>query len=551
MHDTLSAMQTLISTPGETRASAIFEQAKFRQYSRTDHLFANLMICQWLAGIAAALWISPRTWIGAEHAVQLNVWAAIFIGGALAAFPFYLVKHYAGRTITRMVIAVAQMLFSVLLIHLTGGRIETHFHIFGSLAFLSMYRDWRVLIVATVVVAADHFLRGIFWPLSVFCETTANPWRAAEHVGWVLFEVTFLLISLRQALNEMYLGALRRARLEQLNTEIEAKVEERTAALNHERERQRELESQLNQAQKLEAVGRLAAGIAHEINTPIQYVGDNVRFIDEGWRRVVRILDSHAAILQNYRSRALSPGHIEQAEDLIAGSDLEFLRAETPSAISQSLEGVDRIAKIVRAMKEFSHPGRKGKELSDLNRAVESTVMVARNEWKYVAEVKVELSPTMPRVPCYLSEFNQSVLNLIVNAAHAIGDVVRGEPGQKGVIKIQTSAEDDFAVIRVSDTGTGIPESARAHIFEPFFTTKDVGRGTGQGLSMVYNTIVKHHGGSISFETETGKGTTFVVRLPIHPSRGPSACEFPRVAEVPAAAEVPPAARPALEGARA
>jgi len=215
----------------EQRTAALFQGYQDNIHKRADHLFANLMVVQWLAGIAAALWISPKTWIGASSQVHWHVWAAIFVGGAISSFPVFLAWKQPGRSLTRHTIAVAQMLTSALLIHLTGGRIETHFHVFGSLAFLAFYRDWRVLLTATVVVAGDHMARGLFWPQSVFGVLTASPWRWIEHAAWVLFENTFLIISIRQSLREMYEVATRRAKLEGVNAEIERQVAERTAEL--------------------------------------------------------------------------------------------------------------------------------------------------------------------------------------------------------------------------------------------------------------------------------------------------------------------------------
>lgn len=284
---------------------------------------------------------------------------------------------------------------------------------------------------------------------------------------------------------------------------------------------QRMMESQLRQAQKLESIGRLAAGIAHEINTPMQYVGDNTRFLSDSYQTIQGVLDCYETLLTAVKNNAVTPELISDIEECLSASDLPYLHAQVPAAIQESLEGVGRVSKIVQAMKEFSHPGRKERSPADLNKAVESTVTVARNEWKYVAETKLDLDPELPLVPCFLGEFNQCILNLIVNGAHAIGDVVKETPGTKGLITIQTRRDGNFVEIRVSDTGTGIPESARSHIFEPFFTTKGVGKGTGQGLSMVYNSIVKRHGGVARFETEIGKGTTFILRLPMTLPPGP------------------------------
>src|ERR1041385_2484534 len=185
------------------RTTKLFEESQHNIHRRADRLFAKLMAVQWLAGIAAALWISPKTWIGASGQTHWHVWAAIFLGGAISAFPILLAWKQPGRVLTRHVVAVAQMLTSALLIHLTGGRIETHFHVFGSLAFLAFYRDWRVLLSATVVVALDHLLRGIFLPQSVFGVLTPSSWRWLEHAGWVIFEDVFLFISIREGLQDM------------------------------------------------------------------------------------------------------------------------------------------------------------------------------------------------------------------------------------------------------------------------------------------------------------------------------------------------------------
>jgi PAS domain S-box-containing protein len=215
----------------EERAGELFREAREGIYRQTDRLFAHLMIFQWIAGIVAALVISPRTWIGAASQTHLHVWAAVFLGGAITGFPVYLAWKQPGRVLTRHTVAVAQMLFSALLIHLTGGRVETHFHVFGSLAFLAIYRDWKVLVSATVVVAVDHCVRGLFWPQSVFGVLAASPWRWVEHAAWVIFEDAFLMISMRQSLRDMYEVATRRAKLETVNARIEDQVRKRTAEL--------------------------------------------------------------------------------------------------------------------------------------------------------------------------------------------------------------------------------------------------------------------------------------------------------------------------------
>ena len=278
------------------------------------------------------------------------------------------------------------------------------------------------------------------------------------------------------------------------------------------------MDVQLRQAQKMEAVGQLAAGIAHEINTPTQYVGDNTQFLKQAFTELIAALKDYTNLIAAAKQNAVTPEIIARAEQVLAACDLDYHIEQIPAAINETLEGVERVSKIVRAMKEFSHPGGKEKSAADLNKAIDSTTTVARNEWKYVAELVLDLDPNLPAVPCFISEFNQAILNLVVNAAHAIGDAIRDQKGKKGVITIRTRRDGDCAEVRVSDTGTGIPEAHRHRIFEPFFTTKDVGKGTGQGLTVVYGSIVKKHGGTVTFETETGKGTTFILRLPLGPS---------------------------------
>jgi signal transduction histidine kinase len=253
----------------------------------------------------------------------------------------------------------------------------------------------------------------------------------------------------------------------------------------------------------------LAAGIAHEINTPIQYIGDNGKFLEEAFRDLTRFVELH---------RAPAGPNSGPAQALEQGIDVEYLEEEIPKAIEQLLQGVDNVARIVRALKEFSHPGPVEKRPTDINRAIGSTILVSRNEWKYVADLTTDFDADLPPVPCIAGEFNQVILNLIVNAAHAIADVVR-DTGRKGSIRIGTRRQGDWAEIRVGDTGTGIPEAIQSKVFDPFFTTKEVGKGSGQGLSIAHSVIVQKHGGTIKFETEAGAGTTFIIQLPLECGR--------------------------------
>lgn len=275
------------------------------------------------------------------------------------------------------------------------------------------------------------------------------------------------------------------------------------------------MESQLIQAQKLESIGQLAAGIAHEINTPIQYVGDNIRFLNDAFNDLCKVIERYKKMHTVCKAGAVTDELIMEVETTEQEVDVEYLTEEIPKAIQQSLEGVDRVAKIVRAMKEFSHPGTDEKTPIDINKAIESTLTVTRNEWKYVADMVTVFDTSLPMVPCLPDAFNQVILNIIINAAHAIGDVVENGKNGKGIITVTTNNCEDCAEIRIQDTGTGIPESIRSKIFDPFFTTKEVGKGTGQGLTIAHDIVVNKHGGTITFETEVGKGTAFIIRLPL------------------------------------
>jgi PAS domain S-box-containing protein len=276
----------------------------------------------------------------------------------------------------------------------------------------------------------------------------------------------------------------------------------------------RGLEDQLLQSQKLGAIGQLAAGVAHEINTPMQFIGDNLHFAKAAIGDLMTLLDLLRGAVTAAAVEKPTATQLAQLAQAEIDLDFEYAQEALPTAIERSLGGVERVTKIVRAMKAFAHPESDRLTPTDLRALIESTVIVATNEWKYVADVELALDASLTQVPCIGGELNQVILNLIVNASHAIADVV-GSTGNKGKISISARCTDTHAEIRVKDTGTGIPAHARSRVFEPFFTTKEVGKGTGQGLAMAYNCIVKRHRGTIDFETALGEGTTFVIRIPL------------------------------------
>ncbi len=604
------------------RAAAIYRDGLHGVYLNTDRVFLWLLLVQWATAIVLACVVSPYAWAGRVRTLHPHVEIAILGGLVINALPIARIFLRPGAATTRQVIAVSQMLWAAIFVHLTGGRIETHFHIFGSLAFLSFYRDTRVLVTATVVVALDHLLLGFFWPESVYGIANPEWWRFLEHAAWVIFEDVVLWLGCRRALKEMHVLSDREATLEVSMHNIEQEVAERTEELKTAADRyrnvientsavpweidpqtfevlyvapqlttvfglddavrhgsifldlfhpddrqafrhfieahtadssgrgahidsrivhnnrtlhvrsfvaarqrgpqaagvygisiditqQRKLEQELAQAQKLESIGQLSAGIAHEINTPTQFIGDNVGFLEES-------TDEVFALLESLKTQAAARGSVADAElaALYVAADVEYLKEEIPKAIAQSLDGVGRIAKIVGAMKEFSHPSVE-RTAYDLNRAIASTITVASNEWKYVAEVRTEFDPSMPLVTVMPGAFNQVILNVIVNAAHAIAEANAATPMVKGSIVVITRQIEEWAEIRVQDSGTGIPEKIRDRVFDPFFTTKPVGKGTGQGLAIAHDVIVNKHRGTIAVESAPGAGATFIIRIPI------------------------------------
>lgn len=263
---------------------------------------------------------------------------------------------------------------------------------------------------------------------------------------------------------------------------------------------EKEMQVRLTQSHKLEAIGQLAAGVAHEINTPAQFIGDNISFLKKNWTLVDKIL-------QDYIKKEGS------AMDEKGRKSLQFLLQEIPQAVEDAGEGINRISTIVKAMREFSHPN-EAKKLVNINQAIETTLTVARNEWKYVADVETDFDSLLPDVPCFPGDFNEVILNIIVNAGHAIAKKFQSK-NQKGMIYIRTHSDKGKVVIEIQDNGTGIPESIQDRVYDPFFTTKPVGEGTGQGLYLSHQIIEKKHGGRLYFESVDGEGTTFKIELPI------------------------------------
>ena len=262
---------------------------------------------------------------------------------------------------------------------------------------------------------------------------------------------------------------------------------------------------------RLETLGTMASGIAHEINTPIQFIGDNLQFISDSYTAIDQLLKRYAALHEAAQSAEVLSEEAKSVADALEEAELDFLREELPSAIEQSLAGIQQVARIASAMKTFAHRGSAEKELADLNQAIEMTVAISRNEWKYDADLELSLDPALPKVACFVGELSQVWMNMIVNAAHAI----KAKPDQtRGLIEIKTSVRNNMVEITIADDGIGMPEDVQKRVFEPFFSTKEAGKGSGQGLAISQTIIAEQHGGDIQLWSKAGMGTRFTVRLP-------------------------------------
>jgi PAS domain S-box-containing protein len=589
---------------GETfgsQVAAIFNEHRQNIYKRTDRMFAVLMVVQWLAGIAAAYWITPKTWAGTTSQTHLHVWAALFLGGAISSLPIMLALTRPGHASTRYTVAVGQMLMGALLIHLTGGRIETHFHVFGSLAFLSFYRDWRVLVPATIIVAADHFLRGVLWPQSVYGVITASEWRWLEHAGWVLFEDTFLFIAIRHGVSEMWNIAERTAETRSLNTGLEQRVAERTAQLAEQRAFLRQVIdldpnfvfakdrdgrfTLVNQA-IAEAYGTTVDGLLGKRDADFnpnkeeveQFRRDDLEVMDTLKEKFIPeeiITDAEGKVrwLQTIKRPIVSPdGTVsqmlgvatditarKQAEEALNDSEEQLRQAQKMEAVGKLAGGVahdfnnlltvinghtalslrqlndsdplhrkltaikeagERAASLTRQLLAFSRKQILQPKVLDLNEVVFETNKILRPLIGEDIDLLIGLTPELGKVKADPNQVEQVLINLAVNARDAmpLGGKLTIETDNVHIDEEYAAhhfsiTPGQYVLLAVSDTGCGMDEATRSHIFEPFFTTKEMGKGTGLGLSTVYG-VVKQSGGHLWVYSEIGRGTTFKIYLP-------------------------------------
>jgi two-component system sensor histidine kinase/response regulator len=462
-----------LDAPVRARAVALFTENENELHGRTDRLFAALMIVQWFAGIAFALWVSPLAWEGPQSRTHLHVWAAVIVGGAISVFPALLGLLRPGRPSTRFTIGTAQMLMGALLIHLTGGRIETHFHVFGSLAFLAFYRDWRVLIPATVVVALDHFLRGMFWPESVYGVVAASQWRWLEHAAWVVFEDSILIVACRRSVAEMWQSAERTAALEATRDAQRRNAEQLHRLVDQLRITQRQAEAATR------AKSDFLASMSHELRTPLNAIILYSELLQEEARDKGH--DSSAADLERIQSAGR---HLmELINDILDLSKIEAgkmaLSVETFNVRDMFDELFDTVVPIVEE---------RGNALT--LRCPDDIGTMTTDQMKT----------------------RQILLNLLSNA----GKFTRDGTVTVDVRALAVHGVESIEFI-VTDTGVGMTGAQTEKIFDAFTqadvtTTRKYG-GTGLGLAIV-SRFCKLMGGSVAVESEPGAGSRFTVLLP-------------------------------------
>jgi len=472
----------------ETRAKELASEDLRRLHCHTDRLFLVLLMLQWLGGIVAALFITPRTWIGRESTLHVHMWSAVILGGVIVSAPVVMAWARPGTRATRYVIAIAQMCFASLLIHLTGGRIETHFLIFVSIAFLAFYRDYGILFAATAVVAVDHLFRGLFWPESVFGTLLASNWRWAEHAGWVLFEDLIVCLSIRRAISEAMLSSSRQAEVEFAKAGIEETVEKRT----------RELELARREAESADRCkSDFLANMSHEIRTPMTAILGYADLLENGDQ--FRQDPEHAAeAVQTIRRNARYLLTI--INDILDVSKIEAGKMTVESIDTNPIQIVEEVVSLLQ-------PRARSKQI----------------------EVRIRYDTPIPRrITSDPTRLRQIVLNLTSNAIKFT---------EQGMVTLRLSCSPAAQSLRIAfeDTGIGLTPEQREQVEKmQAFTQADGSTsrrfgGTGLGLR-ICGALTELLGGSIEIESEFGKGSRFILSIATGDLAG---VEFLSQAEVP------------------
>ncbi|WP_395745610.1 sensor histidine kinase [Prosthecobacter sp.] len=497
----------------EERTARLYRISQRRNHILTDRLFAKLMVMQWLGGIVIAVWISPMAWNGSGILPLWHVWAAICLGGAISAAPVLLAWRQPGRVVTRHVIAVSQVLTSALLIHLTGGRFETHFHIFGSLTFLAFYRDWRVLVTATLVVVADHVVRGILWPQSIFGVVDVSQWRWLEHVGWVMIEDVFLMISIQQNLTETLEVAKRRSRLESINAQIESQVIERTAELTEAHKQLLMTSRQAGMAEVATNVLHNVGNVLNSVNVSAETVAGKIRhFRIASLKNVARLLREHQHHLPDFlthdaRGRELPDYLVRLAETL----------AEPQKAILEEVKylqnNIEHIKQIVSMQQNHARVAGVLETL-EVAEIIEDAISISRVGLMHHGVSLVREFETVPPVVLDRHKVMPILVNLLSNAKHALAELT----GEKQ-LKVRVSMDGgDTVQIKIIDNGAGIAPENLTRIFQHGFTTKKDGHGFGLHSGAL---AAREMGGKLMAESGgVGRGAVFTLELPLsHPNQ--------------------------------
>ncbi len=452
----------------ERRTEELLLSAQQEVYKSTDRMFVKLMIFQWLFGIMISWIVSPKAWEGSISSIHIHVWTAIFLGGGILLLPIALGLFKSGEIYTRHVIAVAQMLYCGLLIHLMGGRIETHFQIFGALAFLSFYRDWKVLITATVVTALDHWIRSVFWPQSIFGVLTASPYRWMEHAGWVVFEDIILIRTCIRGFFEMKKIAQDRSELEATSQDLRTAMDE--AQVTH---------IKLMQSEKLKAVYEMqkefTSTVSHELRTPL--------------------------------------ASIKAAIDLVIKRMVGDINPDQEEVLGRAKNNVDRLKRLIDDILDLTKMEAGKLKMNFISKDLHKVIQEVVENQKDVSQtrglyIKTDLKAEIHHLAFDSDRIIQVLNNLLSNALKFT---------KKGGVSIATKTQDNAILVSVQDTGKGIAEGDLDKVFQKFQqleSAQDVEEGgTGLGLAITKE-IITLHGGKIWVESKLSQGTTFNFILP-------------------------------------